>query len=296
MVIYDRNEKELVIPVGWGDDMEIDEKNRPYKERYFTVEMQTDGLLSFSGTGVFSYSINGGEWEERSVSGARESIIVSSGSTVRISSTSTRFGLSIASEDEHKVYGNVMSLLYGDDFKGKTEVGQYAFFRLLRGDSGLTDASNLILPSTTLAARCYSNMFQNCKNLEKAPVLPATLLAQGCYSDMFNNCSKLKIIPKLPATLLAEGCYSGMFDGCTSILSIIELPAEYLVTNCYSVMFRNTNVQVIKCHAINPGIGNFTGVWLQNVHSTGTFYRPEGVEWRRDASGIPEGWQIKNLE
>lgn len=270
MVIYDREKKELTIPVGWGNDMEAGEK-LPYEGQYFTVEMLSDGMLSFSGTGVFSFSVNEDNWQERSVNYGMVSISLAYGSTVRISSTpATRFGLTITSEVVHTVYGNAMSLLYGAHFRDKTEVGALSLQRLFYHNNGLTDASNLILPATTLATRCYQSMFQGCSNLRGAPALPSTTLAASCYMNMF--------------------------DSCKSILSPIELPAEYLVDSCYAAMFRHSNVEIIKCHAINPDIESSTYVWLKNTSTFGTFYCPEGVEWERGDSGIPEGWEIKNLE
>ena len=44
---------------------------------------------------------------------------------------------------------------------------QYMFL----GCSGLTDAGDLILPSTTLSKYCYQYMFKGCVNLTKAPEL-----------------------------------------------------------------------------------------------------------------------------
>ena len=56
---------------------------------------------------------------------------------------------------KYNVKGNVMSLLYGDDFKGKTDLtGKDAVFSRLfaqASDNQLIDASDLILPATTLS-------------------------------------------------------------------------------------------------------------------------------------------------
>ena len=146
------------------------------------------------------------------------------------------------------VSGNIMSLLYGDEFQNKTTfpIGSTYTFKGLFGsytyDVGpffvtLQDASNLVLPATTLAQGCYSNMFNGCTSLTTAPVLPATTLATNCYSNMFNGCTSLTTVPELPATTLAQGCCSNMFKGCTSLTTAPVLPATTLATNCYSNMF-----------------------------------------------------------
>ena len=83
--------------------------------------------------------------------------------------------------------GNIMSLLNGDNFVNTTLVSgtnDYAFGHLFYTDTNLTDASNLILPNTVTRS-CYSYMFAH-TNLKGTPVLPATTLAPYCYSNMFN--------------------------------------------------------------------------------------------------------------
>ena len=163
--------------------------------------------------------------------------------------------------------GNIMSLLYGDNFAKKTSFAsgsQYNFSNLFSGCTKLISAGNLILPATTLttycyywlfygctslttapsilpattlANGCYNNMFYNCTSLTTAPELPATTLAQQCYASMFKNCRSLVNAPELPATTLAESCYSGMFSGCRALTTAPELPATRLASSCYSGMF-----------------------------------------------------------
>ena len=164
-----------------------------------------------------------------------------------------------------EVEGNIMSLIYGDEFKNKLTISSTsALARLFKGCTKLVSAENLILPATTLASNCYqqmfdgctsltkapelpattlvtacyNSMFYNCKSLTTAPELPATPLAYGCYVNIFKGCTSLTIAPKLPATTLAELCYNSMFDGCTSLITAPELPATTLAKYCYDSMFR----------------------------------------------------------
>ena len=143
------------------------------------------------------------------------------------------FGGSALFESE----GNIMSLIYGDNFKNNLTINDYAFTGLFSECTGLTSAENLILPATSLATSCYSNMFAVCSSLTTTPKLPATSLATSCYSNMFAVCSSLTTAPELPATTLADSCYIGMFAVCSSLKTTPKLPATSLATSCYSNMF-----------------------------------------------------------
>ena len=174
----------------------------------------------------------------------------------------------IRGKAEHIVYGNIMSLLYGDDFASQTafpEGSTYAFGYLFHSDRHLVSIENLMLPATTLAYGCYYGMFvwcssissptpelpatelegscymymyYNCEALPEAPELPATTLAPKCYYRMFNECFVLTTAPELPATNLAYRCYAYMFQGCSSLTTAPELPATTLAEQCYQSMFR----------------------------------------------------------
>jgi len=150
------------------------------------------------------------------------------------------------------VYGNIMSLLYNDDFIDKktfksSKTGSFCYLfgndlkhcKSIDGSGvDIRNAENLILPATTLVDYCYSNMFYECINLVSTPKLPATTLAYECYDSMFSYCSSLTTPPKLPATTLAERCYDNMFATCTSLTTAPELPATALTNGCYSQMFQ----------------------------------------------------------
>ena len=141
-----------------------------------------------------------------------------------------------------KCAGNIENLL---DYKivaaGEHPVmDEDCFYRLFNECSALTDASDLLLPATTLAERCYSFMFIGCSNLIEAPeLLPATTLKYECYRGMFYNCSSLTKVPKLSATILTESCCSIMFYNCTSLIEAPKLPATILTYECYAGMFHN---------------------------------------------------------
>ena len=227
------------------------------------------------------------------------------------------------STGKFECHGNIMSLLFGDDFEDKTTIpSENCFFFQFFSCNGLLTAPEL--PSTTLTNHCYENMFYGCTNLTSAPELPATTLAEGCYNSMFANCTNLTTAPELPATTLAdscysnmfigctsmttapsvlpattllEGCYRGMFNGCTSLTTAPELPATTLVYSCYSYMFKGcTNLNHITMLAtdIPEMIANeCMYTWLEGVASNGVFVKhPDMHTIENSPSGIPIGWTV----
>lgn len=116
--------------------------------------------------------------------------------------TSYRCSISIISSLGQKVNvgGNIMSLIYGGDFTGN-EVdfpsgSKYNFKGLLIPDIGsgiIEDASQLILPATTLTNGCYYEMFKLCKSLIAAPTITQATIQSGYpYDYMFRGCSSLE--------------------------------------------------------------------------------------------------------
>ena len=154
------------------------------------------------------------------------------------SSSSNRFVTSFACSEDFNVGGNINSLL--NYTNNNVSLSPYCFYKLFVDSNTfkLINASNLMLPSTTLARHCYQQMFSGCSNLTTAPALPATTLASDCYNSMYQGCTSLTTAPSLPATTLAAYCYSGMFYDCTSLTTAPSLPATELASYCYWSMFQ----------------------------------------------------------
>lgn len=163
----------------------------------------------------------------------------------------------------------------------------YVGTRLFNGCSGLTDASELTLPTNFVkpngytAQAPYQYMFNTCINLEKAPELPATdienvssiyyYMFRGCssliqapsilpatkaydyaYCGMFNACTSLVEPPKIFLTKGDFGCCQEMFAYCTSLKKAPDLMIEYLDHYAYYKMFQNcTNLEYVRCMATN---------------------------------------------
>ena len=210
---------------------------------YLTFLAKENCTFSFSGNGI-SYSRDGGEtWT--ALAANTDSPTILRGNAIMWKGTMTPVeydGIgTFSSTGRFDVEGNVMSLLFGDNYEGQTDLTgyDYAFASLFNECSSLTSVPSNLLPATTWADSCYANMFYGCTSLTAAPDLPATTLAEYCYLWMFCNCSSLTTVPDLPATTLVEGCYSMMFESCTSLTSIPSglLPATTLAEGCYLNMF-----------------------------------------------------------
>lgn len=250
-----------------------------YLSQYFTIKVTSDGVIcwknnaqnsSFTGRTI-SYSLDSGTtWTDiTSVSGSTApTISVSSGDTVIFKGNnsnyaidSSRYAVFSGTTCNFEVEGNIMSLIYGDNFIGNNILtDNFTFTEIFKGCNTLTSAENLVLPATTLTESCYRAMFANCTSLTKAPSLPATTLASYCYYYMFQSCVILEKAPDLPATTLVSYCYSYMFTNTTAL-------------------------NYVKCLA-TTGINenNSTSNWLYE-EKTGTFVKAQGVEWPSGGNG-----------
>ena len=215
-----------------------------YESQYLTFVAQESGTFSFTSgynSDMIYYSLDSGTtWSELYAN--RSTPTVNANSTVMWKSTispNTYQSRTFSSTRRFYVEGNVMSLLYGDNFGGQTslEDKDWAFLGLFATCSMLTSAENLILPSTTLSVGCYSDMFAQCTSLTTVPELPATTLASSCYYYMFQGCTSLTTAPQLPATTLTNNCYAHMFEGCTSLTTTPTLSVTTLANSCYAHMF-----------------------------------------------------------
>ena len=220
----------------------------PTVKDYFRLIAKGDGYFTFFSTGAasantLSYSLDSGTtWNTLVNSGTTPYLdagdaIMWKGSNLVVSnngigkfSASTRFD----------VEGNVMSLIYGDDFETATTITDVGQFRsLFDSSTNVINASGLTLPATTISQDAYRSMFYGCSGLTTAPALPATTLGESCYKYMFRDCKSLTTAPALPATNLEQSCYANMFQGCTSLTGV---PSNYLSATtvkqqCYENMF-----------------------------------------------------------
>ena len=160
-------------------------------KNYFVIEALEDRLTAKLSANACEYCIDDGTWI--TLPPNTNTVYINSGQTLS-------FRSNLVSESDEKngigtfiisktcnIKGNIMSLLHGDDFEEQNDLTNknYAFHRLFNNCTNIVDASELILPATTLSIGCYCYMFYGCSNLKNTPQLPATTLAPFCYAKMF---------------------------------------------------------------------------------------------------------------
>ena len=238
-----------------------------YSKDYLTFKALSDGVLRwgydyygeedpYEGLAI-EYRKNNGEWttiiptqyefDESfvTITGGGSSINVVSGDVIEFRGDYQAYGDDwntfqhlFNGTANFNLMGNIMSMVNSTGYPAETVLqSAFTFGYLFEYVPGLTDASNLVLPATTLTEGCYTFMFYGCTSLTTATELPAPTLAEHCYGEMFAGCTSLTTAPELPATTLTEGCYWSMFAGCTSLTTAPELPATTLASSCYYYMF-----------------------------------------------------------
>ena len=248
-----------------------------YSKDYLTFEITSPGDIVWAYSGstdsgavrTIEYSKNGGEWVSiTSDSGsAGPSFSVTTGDMVRFRGnnrayaiTTSRYSCFWQSTCGFKLKGNIMSLIDSTGFTTATtlvfgsagNVNNYTFLGLFRGCTGLTDASDFVLPATSIACQGpYRQLFQECTNLVFSPrTLPATSYSSACtycYNAMFKGCASLTTAPEMYSATLASGTnatgmFVNMFAGCTSLVTAPELLLEHPdnstnTQNIYNGMF-----------------------------------------------------------
>ena len=291
------------IPSGWI----VEDNQKP-----LTFNILSAGIINWTASETniaktIEYKLNNGAWVSitSNAGSSAPTITVNSGDKIQFRGNNAQYSTSPSSFSSFngstasfELEGNIMSLIYGDDFKNKLSISSTnTFYGLFSDCTNLVSAENLILPATTLADMCYYQMFGGCASLITAPALPATTLAPSCYGNMFYGCSSLETAPSiLPAITLAENCYSYMFYGCSSLTTAPELPATTLAERCYEGMFADcSSLNYIKCLATDIYAYGCTDVWVYGVAPTGTFVKNSDMyDWTEDEQGIPAGWDIQD--
>lgn len=247
---------------------------------------------------VISYSLDSGStWTS-----ANTTTTVQSGDVVFIKGENLVAGAggigTFSSTCNFDVEGNVMSLAYGDNFEGETDLSEKnnIFMNLFSGCTTVINADKMELPATTLSTQCYCNMFNRATSLVKAPSeLPAMTLGVGCYMNMFYNCSAMTtVMDELPATAITASAYTNMFAGASNFTTAPFLPALTVSEYGYYHMFYSASkVNSITVLATDKTATNAVGSWVYGVASRGTFTKnPNMSQWSSGNNGIPRNWTV----
>lgn len=292
---WNNTNKASHIPSGWNI---VDEYNYSWEYEYLQFDVLTDGTILWKGFGsnatysvlTISYSKdNGTTWTDITATSEGTEINVLTGDKVLIKGNNPRYAWDKNSYSaftggtaKYNAKGNIMSLIYGDDFIGQTILPDaWALSQVFNG-SNIVSAEYLIIPATVLTYDCYRSTFAHCQLLVKSPkILPATTLVSECYWYMFTDCPLMETHPELPAETLVYQCYSGMFTGCYSLTTIKCLAKE---------INSNTVTSFIAQQDMPP-----------NTDKLYTFIKHPNAEWptavfSNSYAGIPSSWVIKNYK
>ena len=223
--------------------------------------------------------------------------------------------------------GNIMSLVYGDNFKNETSVNlNYCnlFAEMFSNCSSLKTAKHLVLPIEYVPEYGYNYMFADCSSLVYAPeeisakkletyacwcmfsnctsliYAPEILVVKGydyAMNAMFNNCTSLKYVPDLHIMFCDESTCEQMFAGCTSLERAPKIPILTLTSCCCDEMFAGCeNLKYIDAAFMDAPSTSATSSWVQDVSTTGTFVKNINADWNeasvRGDDGVPPGWTV----
>lgn len=174
------------------------------------------------------------------------------------------------------VSGNIMSLLYGDDFADKTTFASGSssqFNEFFMNCSKLVNAKDLILPVLRLPQHAYRWMFVRCTSLITPPKLPALNVGYRAYHSLFYGCTSLERAPILPATTIDYYGYGSMFQNCTKLKYIMCLYPGDLTT--YRSQLQS---------------------WLAGAYAYGTIVKHPNATYSVGNNGIPSGWTVETIK
>lgn len=173
----------------------------------------------------------------------------------------------------YKVYGNILSMVYGDDFKNKrlndSDINLDGLFSRW---THLVSAKNLILPKVEQAAMyAYGKMFLGCKALVEGPEeLHMRSLGFYDYGYMFYECSSLTTAPKIIGKYnCGNNMFIAMFNGCSSLTFVYTEFTGGLGSNKSTNWLNNVGAN---------------GILVVDDNYSGTI--PDGND------GLPTGWTL----
>lgn len=287
-----------------------------YSQDYFTIEsLEDNNTISIKTMGSNSYNPNvyystddGETWNNKTLTGGTNTIaIINTGDAIIFKCTINQWGTSwdkyyyFDGSKTFKTYGNIMSLLNGDNFVSNSEfaVNSTHNFAGLFRTTNIIDANNLILPAKTLYNSSYNGMFRGATNLVNGPkLLPALDVPTDAYSSMFEGCVKLTEGPEIVATTVSgDTALNRMFcmnrnSKVTAAMTkspVLRITNPLAYSNVYQQLFcGNGNITevTILAQATNLTFSN----WLNYTNTGGVIKTLSGTTFSSGVSGLPSGW------
>ena len=299
-------------------------------EQYLTFDIVSSGTIGLSNVGsapsvTVQYSLNNGAWTNLSNS----TINVSAGDTIRWRGTNTRYS---SDRDKYNhfsgtalfnIKGNIVSLIYGDDFEGKESytLQDYALNCIFLG-SKCVDAYDLYIYTNT-GMRSLRHTFATCTSLIRPPkAISGQDMGTFGLGAMFNGCTSVQFLPDfsnfIPNTSSLQECfrdckavkeapafysgatpvsaYQNAFLGCSGLESAV-LPSETLSNRSYYRMFSGcTSLKYIELNALTGNTGSTSDSsfyqWVGGVPTGGTIVKRCELNLPSGSNGIPNGWTV----
>ena len=198
-------------------------QENPYAEylsQYLTMEMLESGVISLSiikvAGGSLGYSINNGEWVDKNwtTTSASPDIITTPSLSVgdkvrwRYSNPNGTFSSgyysksTFSSTGKCNVYGNILSLIYGDNFADKHSVTDSAHvLRDIFRDIQSVSAEFMIIPVDIIHTYCCVLIFSGNTTIEKGPVFISSEIKSNGLQQAFDGCTSLQSVTILADTV-----------------------------------------------------------------------------------------------
>lgn len=328
------NSEDYKEPYVCYDQEHIHYNNIDYSKEYFTIEALENGTMkayinwySSRGNGNIYYSFNKSTWTSifehnenyqyyTNINVIKNQKIYFKGDYLPNGNYNCG-GLKISNNFKFNVSGNILSLVYLDNFQNQ----EY-----------LIQQSNLITSSSNSnwnycnweynGVRYYGNrgeqymnifgsMFKDNTNLISAGNLVFSMkqVCDSAFTSMFYGCTSLVDFPQFADDMICwKNPFTDMFNGCTSLKKVEKFSPifAYRISNngsnyyCTRMFYGCTSLNYIKCLMNNPyesGTSELFNMdsWLYGVSQTGTFVKKYGIYWPTGINGIPSGWTIKNV-
>jgi uncharacterized protein YjdB len=294
-----------------------------YSKDYFTIESLEDSNAikmqrsNSPNNPTLEYSLDSGStWTTVQITSTVTFATINSGETIIFKGNIENYAIAwdkynyFTSTKQFKVYGNIMSLFNGDDFKTNYEFNSSKTHHCagLFRTTYLVHASNLILPATTVGVSTYNGMFRGCTNLVYCPrLLPATTLYQDTYSSMFEGCTSLVEGPEIMATTINSStdatamqrmfCMSrnSKVTAAMTKSPILRIANPNVAANTYKELFKG-NGNLVEVTILAQGTSLSFDNWLTNTNSSGVIKKLSATTLTNGASGKPSGWTTEDID
>lgn len=208
---------------------------------YLTVEMPSGGTLNYiayDSGGYVEYSVNGGAWERKeAIADMWQTLTNASGSySVRLRSESPGYEPQLSGNTAYNVYGNILSMVYGDAFIGKTDTtrvndlvdptqGWYWIGpRLVRFKGYGKDFSGMVIPLQSVLPQKRQNYSSQVRGMfptdyvKYSPKIRFAVVYEFGLDDWFNS-APLSALPDIEVSFGAPYAFASMFYSYTPVLS-----------------------------------------------------------------------------